>query len=488
MMRAPINPIPPKPSQYGIDPSLVKTRAAELPGITSVYLKEMFPDLPDVIFPGKDGLAKVRKAAEDALMKVDMNMIKPEHSVNVLASHHGFTLLGGEPYAELLKAIRDVIEERTGCRDIRLRAGVGMRFRETEEYIKRYGLDKYYKGKAIGIAPIDEGIPIETEIGTLYGLKKAYDADWIVHAHHSDVREVHFHRQVDKAVKPFGMSYARIETRSTYHQNLGPRGANFVARAIFDSDFVQKKFAFAAFLNVAPNGIVGVDVDNNLYELNNRVTFIGCQQYGKIMTLFGEIDECIAVLDFPCPVPYVFSAGVIYANFTGANTDLYDLERPLPPYTWYTEAFYGKNGRPLLEGVPDINPAIKMCVHNYAWTGYPSAFFAQHIPTLMVGSEQAELFNRDPLNPNYMDYAALIKDTKTAMDFAYRATGTDKVIIFDGAMGAINVSESLAELLVKKAPEVSRRVDEELLPKWLSQRGVDMSVLKGTDRKYDSAV
>lgn len=488
MMRAPINPIPPKPSQYGIDPSLVKTRAAELPGITSVYLKEMFPDLPDVIFPGKDGLAKVRKAAEDALMKVDMNMIKPEHSVNVLASHHGFTLLGGEPYAELLKAIRDVIEERTGCRDIRLRAGVGMRFRETEEYIKRYGLDKYYKGKAIGIAPIDEGIPIETEIGTLYGLKKAYDADWIVHAHHSDVREVHFHRQVDKAVKPFGMSYARIETRSTYHQNLGPRGANFVARAIFDSDFVQKKFAFAAFLNVAPNGIVGVDVDNNLYELNNRVTFIGCQQYGKIMTLFGEIDECIAVLDFPCPVPYVFSAGVIYANFTGANTDLYDLERPLPPYTWYTEAFYGKNGRPLLEGVPDINPAIKMCVHNYAWTGYPSAFFAQHIPTLMVGSEQAELFNRDPLNPNYMDYAALIKDTKTAMDFAYRATGTDKVIIFDGAMGAINVSESLAELLVKKAPEVSRRVDEELLPKWLSQRGVDMSVLKGTDRKYTSAV
>jgi len=488
MMRAPINPIPPKPSQYGIDPSLVKTRAAELPGITSVYLKEMFPDLPDVIFPGKDGLAKVRKAAEDALMKVDMNMIKPEHSVNVLASHHGFTLLGGEPYAELLKAIRDVIEERTGCRDIRLRAGVGMRFRETEEYIKRYGLDKYYKGKAIGIAPIDEGIPIETEIGTLYGLKKAYDADWIVHAHHSDVREVHFHRQVDKAVKPFGMSYARIETRSTYHQNLGPRGANFVARAIFDSDFVQKKFAFAAFLNVAPNGIVGVDVDNNLYELNNRVTFIGCQQYGKIMTLFGEIDECIAVLDFPCPVPYVFSAGVIYANFTGANTDLYDLERPLPPYTWYTEAFYGKNGRPLLEGVPDINPAIKMCVHNYAWTGYPSAFFAQHIPTLMVGSEQAELFNRDPLNPNYMDYAALIKDTKTAMDFAYRATGTDKVIIFDGAMGAINVSESLAELLVKKAPEVSRRVDEELLPKWLSQRGVDMSVLKGTDRKYASAV
>lgn len=477
-MRAPIKPIPPKPSQYGIDPSLVKTRIADLPGMTSVSLKELFPDLPEVIYPGENGLAKVRQAAEEALMKVDMSMIKPEHSVNVLASHHGFTLLGGEPYAELLKAIKDVIEKRTGCRDIRLRAGVGMRFRETEEYIKRYGLDTYYNGKATGVAPVDQGIPIETEIGTLYGIKKVYDADWIVHAHHSDVREVHFHRQVDKAVKPFGMSYARIETRSTYHQNLGPRGANFVARAIFDSEFVQKKFAFAAFLNIAPNGVVGVDVDNDLYALNDRVTFTGCQYYGKIMTLFGEIDECIAALDFPCPVPYVFSAGVIYANFTGANTDLYDLDAPLPPYTWYTEAFYGKRGKPLLKDIPPVNPAIKMCVHNYAWTGYPSAFFAEQIPTVVVGQEQAELFNRDPLNLNYMDYATVIKSTEAAMNFAYRATGTRKVIIFDGAMGGINVSEPLAELLLKKAPAVSERVDNELLPKWLRQRGVDMAVLK----------
>ncbi|AKX97215.1 hypothetical protein MTHERMOG20_10430 [Moorella thermoacetica] len=477
-MRAPIKPIPPKPSQYGIDPSLVKTRIADLPGMTSVSLKELFPDLPEVIYPGENGLAKVRQAAEEALMKVDMSMIKPEHSVNVLASHHGFTLLGGEPYAELLKAIKDVIEKRTGCRDIRLRAGVGMRFRETEEYIKRYGLDTYYNGKATGVAPVDQGIPIETEIGTLYGIKKVYDADWIVHAHHSDVREVHFHRQVDKAVKPFGMSYARIETRSTYHQNLGPRGANFVARAIFDSEFVQKKFAFAAFLNIAPNGVVGVDVDNDLYALNDRVTFTGCQYYGKIMTLFGEIDECIAALDFPCPVPYVFSAGVIYANFTGANTDLYDLDAPLPPYTWYTEAFYGKRGKPLLKDIPPVNPAIKMCVHNYAWTGYPSAFFAEQIPTVVVGQEQAELFNRDPLNLNYMDYATVIKSTEAAMNFAYRATGTRKVIIFDGAMGGINVSEPLAELLTRKAPAVSERVDNELLPKWLRQRGVDMSVLK----------
>ena len=73
---------------------------------------------------------------------------------------------------------------------------------------------------------------------------------------------------------------------------------------------------------------------------------LGCRYYGKIMTLFGEIDECIVALDFPCPVVYVFAAGVVYANFAGANTDLFDLELPLPAYTWYTEAFYGKKGFP----------------------------------------------------------------------------------------------------------------------------------------------
>ncbi len=471
-MRPPIAPLAPRVSQYGIDPAYVGTRVSELPGMTSVPLTELFPDLPPVVFPGGEGVAVIRRATEAALAKVDMNMIKPEHSVNILASHHGFTLLGGEPYAEMLKTIKDVLETRTGCTKIRLRAGVGLRFRETEEYIKRYGLDEHFGGKAAGVAPVDQGIPIETEIGTLYGIKKVYDADWIVHAHNSDVREVHFHRQVDRAVKPFGMSYARIETRSTYHQNLGPRAANFTARAIFDSAFVQDKFAFASFLTVAPNGIIGVDADNDLYALNGRVTLTGCRYYGKMMTLFGEIDECIAALDFPCPVVYVFAAGVIYANFAGANTDLYDLDLPLPAYTWYTEAFYGVKGRPLLDDIPPLNPAIRMCVHNYAWVGYPSTFFSEHIPTVVVGREQADLFNRDPQNLTYMKHAVVAESTAAAMDFAYKVTGTAKVLVFDGAMGGINVSEPLAELLLRKAPAVNQRVEEVLLPKWLRQRGI----------------
>ena len=469
--RNPITPMLPRASQYGIAPELVTKRLAEYPEMTSLLVKDLFTDTPAVIYPSETGISAVRKAAEEALSRVDMSMIKPGQSVNVCASHHGFTLLGGEPYAELLRAVRDVIAARTGTQNIRLRAGVGLRFRETEEYIKRYHLDEHYKGKARGVAPIDEGVAIQTEIGTLYGIKAIYDADWIVHVHNSDVREVHFHRQVDRAVKPFGMSYARIETRSTYHWNMGPRGANFTARAIFDSEYVKNKFAFTAFLNMSPSGVVGVSAENNLYALNDQITVEGLQYYGKIMTLLGEIDECIAGLDFPCPVPYVFAAGVIYANFIGANQDLFDLDQPLPPYTWYTEAFYGKNGKPLVDVLP-VNPAIRMVVHNYAWGGYPSAFFSEHVPTVVVGQKQAELFNSDPQNLDYMKWAVVTNQLDDAMHFAYKVAKTDNVIIFDGAMGGINVSESLAELLVRKAPEVSVRVDAELMPRWLKQRGV----------------
>lgn len=471
-MRPPIKPIAPRKSQYGIDPELVTMRGHELPDMTSVLLSELIPDLPPVIYPAPAGVAAIRQATMEALAGVDMSMIKPRDSVNILASHHGFTLLGGDAYAEMLRTIRDVVAARTGTENIRLRAGVGLRFRETEEYIKRFELDKHFEGKAEGVAPIDRGIPIETEIGTLYGISRVYDARWIIHAHNSDVREVHFHRQVDRAVKPFGMSYARIETRSTYHQNLGPRAANFVARAIFESSFVQEKFAFTCFLVMAPNGVVRVDADRDLYAVNDRVTIGGCRYYGKIMTLLGEIDDCVVVLDFPAPVPYNFAAGVIYANFCGANVDLFDLDQPLPPYIWYTEAYYGKDGRPLLPGIPPVNPVIRMCIHNYAWTGYPSVFFAEQVPTVVVGEAQAQLMRDDPQNIYYMDHALTAPSLKAAYRVALRATGTENILVFDGAPGGINVSPSLAELLKARAPKAARRVEEELLPKWLRQRGI----------------
>ncbi|MBI4454919.1 MAG: hypothetical protein HY644_03365 [Acidobacteria bacterium] len=487
MKDKPIPPRTPLASMYGIDPALLKKRGADLPGICSLRVTDVFPDQPEVIYPGEKGIAAIREETERMMARVDLSKIRPGDSVNVLCSHHGFTLLGGEPYAEMLRTIRDVVAKRTGCSRISLRVGQGLRYREGEDYIRRFKLDASFT-TAVAIAPIDKGIPIETEIGTLYGIKKAYDADWIIHTHNSDVREIHFHRMVDRAVKPFAMSYARLETRSGYHQNLGPRAANFMARAIFDSDFVQRKYVFSAFLMVAPSGIVTVDCDNDMYLLNDRVVIAGMKYYGKIVTLLGSIDACIAVLDSPAPVPYVFAGGLIYGNFLGARHDLFDLEKPLPSYTFYTEAYYGHGERHLTKHVPGINPAVKMTLHNYAFIGYPSEFFAAKVPTIMVGREQADLFRHDPQSTGYMRHAVIADDLEAALEYAKRISGTDKVLIFDGAIGGINMSESLADHFLEMAPDVSRRVDEVLLPLWLRQRGMDPAVLAAwSTRRYPLA-
>jgi hypothetical protein len=260
--------------------------------------------------------------------------------------------------------------------------------------------------------------------------------------------------------------------------NLGPRAANFVARAIFESDFVQSKYGFTIFMIMCPAGVVGIDADNDLYDINNRITLGGMKNYGKLISLLGEIDECIVILDFPCPVPYVFAGGLIYANMICANIDLFDLDNPLPPYTWYTETFYDHRGQPLIPEIPPVNPAIKTVVHNNAWPGYPAVFFAEQTPTIMVGREQAEHFNRDPMNLNYMKHAVLADSLDSAMEFAYRTTKTDKVIIFDGATGGINGSRSLVDQLRTAAPKVNEKVSKELMPRWLKQREMDLNLLE----------
>ena len=475
MIGEPLKPATLRPTEYGIDPALVTKRAAtHIPDLVSVKIRELFPDMPEPIYPSDKGIAAIREATEKNLEHVDMSMIRPHHSVNILASSHGFTILGGEPYAELLRTIKTVVQKKTGSRNIRLRAGVGLRFRETEEYIERFKLDDFFgRASTRGVAPIDEGISIETEIGTYYGLKRVYDADWIIHAHNSDIREIHFHRLVDRAVKPFGMSYARIETRSSYHLSLGPRAANFVARAIFDSPFVQSKWTFACFLLASPVGVLGVDADNDLYALNDRLTYATMKTYGKLMTLLGEIKDSIVIVDSPGPLPYTFAGGVIFCNFVSANIDLFDLDIPLPPYTFYTEAYYDESRRPMIEGVPPVNPEMKMMIINHCWGGYPFEFFAAHIPTVVVGNAMADLLGNDSQNRGFMDHAVVANDLETALDFARKVTKAKNILVFDGAAGGLNVNKPLAEYLLDRAPEVSQRVDEELMPRWLRQRGME---------------
>src|SRR4030043_125967 len=182
-------------SQYG---PAIKKRAGELPGMEALPIRDLFPDVPHEIFLEGGDLSVIRKATEEALKKVNMNMIKPGDTVNLLSSQYGFQIMGGQAYAEMLKTIKEVVEAKTGCHNIRLRVATGFRIREPLEIVKEYKLDEYFKGQTAPVRAIDPGVPIETEIGTLYGVARVYDADWIIHAHHGALGDLDMHRMSNR--------------------------------------------------------------------------------------------------------------------------------------------------------------------------------------------------------------------------------------------------------------------------------------------------
>lgn len=477
-MKATITPGKPRVSAYNMDPKDLSARAADLPGMQGVYIRDLFADAPvpiEVETPDKFR-ARIRKLTVKELANVDLGKVQPGDSVNILASSHGFSIFGGEAYAEMIRTTRDEVERRCGTSDIRLVAGVGLRFRETAEAIKKFELDRYFKGKASDACPVDEGVPIETEIGTLYGVKKVYDARWIIHTHNNDIRELHYHRQIGRLFKPFTMSYATIEMRSVYHQGMGPRAANFLPYVIFKSPFVQEKFVCSVMLQVAPTGTIGVNASNDLEKQDVEFARLNFNWFGKILTMLSKIEDIILLIDYPGPLPYTTAGGILFGNFLNANVDEYDLDVPFPAYTRYSdlkgiEVDSESHLHKVELDFPAPNPAIRAFIINYCSKGFPSTFFAQRLPTLVVGP-MAGFLTGCPQNNKFMDYALEVNDLKKAVDFAKLFGKTANVLAFDGAIGGFNVSETLAEKMYAIAPQVSKEVDEILMPRWLKQRGI----------------
>lgn len=472
LVRTTLKPIARRPSYYNLPPEKLEMLAADLPGMVGVKARDLFPDIPEAIPMESQTVirAKIRELTKQTFDKVDLSKIQAGDSVNILVSHHGFSIYGGEAYAEMVRTLRDEIERRCNTSDITLLAGVGLRFNETKEYLKRFELDKYFYGKVGAVAPVDPGVAIETEIGTLYGIKRVYQAKWIIHAHNNDVRELHYHRQLGRLFKPFAMSYATIETRSTFHQSLGPRSANLLARAIYESPFVQSKFVASVFLQVSPSGIVGVDASNDLVEQDKRLAKLNLAWYGKMISLLAHIKEVIIIIDYPGPMPYTTAGGILFGNFLNANVDEFDLDKPYPPFTRYTDMLYpGKE--PLSPNLPKPNPAIKTLIVNYSSKGYPGIFFAQQLPTMVIGP-QADLLRGCEQNTTFMDSALDVENLEKAVAFARKSTGTDNIFVIDGAVGGYNVSAAMAEELKRLAPIVNKEVDEVLMPLWLKQRNI----------------
>ncbi|MBU2547250.1 MAG: hypothetical protein KKB20_02465 [Proteobacteria bacterium] len=443
--------VPPQIMAFPEEPELPPRRVADLPGIVSLGMDELFPDVPREIYLRGDDLSAVRRAADRTLAGVDLSMIRPDDTINLLCSEHGFSILEGGAYAEMLRTIKDVVEARTGCRNMRLRFCVGGAKWEAREIVPFYGLDEHFGGRIASCGPFDRGVPIETEIGTLYGLAKVYDADWIIHAHYDDPRELYFHHLMNRTLKAFTMSYARLETRSVYHKNFDSRSGNIVPQAIFDSDFVQSRFAFAAFLVTSPAGVIDIAADNDMQRLNQKLTANTLKSFGKLIRLFAEIDQCVAALDAGRWPWYLHAGGLTSGNLFMAPTDHLDLDVCPARNT----------------GLKHVNRAVKVLLLNYSWKENMHGLAAFY-PLVIAGRRLAE-----GLTFGAVKRARIAEDLEEALALAIEKAGTDQVIVFDGSYGGINLSPSMSEFLLARAPEVSRRVDEHYLPLWLKQRGID---------------
>ncbi len=456
----PVEPPELVPSVYG--PATVdKPRGKDYPGMVSVPVLDLFPDLDRPIYRSQDGdLADFRRAAQEALARVDMSMIQPRQTVNVLCSEHGFGMDGGRPYAEMLGQIRDVIVERTGCRNVRLIVVAWLGRKEPGELIEFFDLHTRFEGKVRGVTPSDAAIEIETVLGTLYGLRQIYNADWIVHTHYDDPREVYAHRAIDRITKPFGMSYARMETRSSFHMMMGPRTGNLIGRAVADSDFVQSKLAFTTVLLSSPAGIRGVDADNDLHAVGDRVTANMLRNYGSMLALFREIEDAVPIIDGSKWPYYNQAGGAIFGQMFFNGRDWWDLD--LPDETANTEKLVGAN----------VSLTIASIVMNHTLTGLSVLGLPSMYPVVVAGSELAETLRRDFANAEFMDLAEEAPDLFAAIETAIERGESDRLICFDGTYGDLNVSRSMADHLYEVAPAAAAQAAADL-PRWLAQRGID---------------
>jgi len=457
------------PSVYGPPPRQI--RAADLAGMEAVGVDRLFPDLNQGHLQGR-GVDDVAAATRKALEKVDMGMIKPDDTVNILCSEHGFYVLEGLHYLEMLKVIGETVLEKTGCRKLRYCMAAGVTIKEVDEIIRYFDLKKQLPAKVRPLNPWDKAVAIETEIGTLYGLAGAYDADWIIHASHDEPRDLYFYRMMDRNLKAFAMSYARYETRAVYHGNFFGRSANFLQRAIFDSQLVQDRFSFACILRSSPAGIIGVDADNDLRGLDKAITKDLLKDYGKMLQLLSEMEECITVLDAGRLMYYLHAGGICFGCLEHAAYDPFDLSNPAAFASHDISHKIATGQMDKLNDVNIVHPSIKAVIINQAWPGLPIPEIPILVPTIVVGRDMADLLASDPANPKFMHYATTAETLEGAIGFAKMITGTDKIIAFDGSFGHVTCSNSMAEFLLSKAPAVNKRVEEELLPMWLNQRGM----------------
>ena len=466
-LRAPLVPPPLMRTWTGRLPAdVVRRRAATLPGMVALPIRSIDPNLPVPIWTadaswGSTDLDAVRRASQAALAATDWSRISSGSTVDLIANPHGFFLCG-EAYVVMLEETARYLEGRTSC-TVRLRIAESMGHIENPDWMRIFDLPARF-GDAKECPQIGRGVEIDTRVGRFWLTRDLFTADHFVHTHVSEMREGYLHRMIDRLHKPFGMGYTRLETRSAYHFGFGPRTGQLVARAVFESDFVQQRYAGTVVMDTTAEGVIGVEAGVDLDLLNQRITEGVLRHYGTFMRLLAEIDDVVVVFDGHGCHMYSYGGGVAFDCLMYAQVDFLDLDNLA-----LLKGFASK--LPETPGLTmSFNPAIKAQVMNYMAGGVPYTMSTRRLPTYLVDGPAADWLIDDPSSPWLGERAERVADLETAVRRACDAAGTRNVAIFDSTPGALHVSEPLGRMLLERAPEVRRHVEEVALPKWLDQR------------------
>jgi hypothetical protein len=462
--------LPPSPLQEtwnGRHPAeVIPMRGADLPGMELVPVRELVPSLPDPIWStnellGPTDLDIIRAKTRETLAAMDFSKIQPKKRVNLLANPHAFFMCG-EGYAVMLEEIAAHLKASRQV-SVKVCLAESMGHIENQNWRKLLHLDERFD-MFEEVPQCGAGTEIDTRIGKFHVMQRLFNADYFIHTHVTEMRESYLHRMVDRLYKPFGMAYVRLETRSAYHFGFGPRTGQLVARSVFESGFIQQRFAGAIALDVAPEGVLGIVGDTDLNRLDKKVAADVLRRYGTLIRLMAEIDECVVLFDGHYPMPYAYAGGIIFSNLESADCDFLDLDN-------LGAVDVLNNTAP--EGMTmGHNHAIKAYVINYMAGGLPMTGLYRDVPTFTANPEYHRWMINDPCNTFMERIARSCPDLPTAMAEACAVAGTDKVIIFDHTPGAFRVSHSLARLLRERAPIADADVVNNRLPKWLAQRNL----------------
>lgn len=446
---------------------LIPDRAADLPGMVGLPVRQLVPHMPRPIWSACDEFADtdtsvIRRATRQRIEHVDWSKIEEGRTVHLIANPHGFSLMG-EGYVAMLEEITDYVAF-TRKADVRLRIAESMGPLANPDWIKTYGLQKRFKDVA-NVNQIGPGKKIDTVLGDQYVCKKLFSAPYFIHTHVTEMRETYFHRMLDRLLKPFGMSYARLETRSAYHFGFGPRTGQMISRAIFDSKFIQQRYVSSVVLSTVSEGVASVDADNDLYALDARVAKELLWNYGPMLRLLAAIDECIPIMDSHGCFVYNMGGGITFSNLLYADTDFLDLDNLALSAT---DGKFDREG--LTMGNMDV---IKSIVINYMAGGVPVVPYLQHMPSVHIATEtQARLLANDPSLCYIRDCSTVHGDLAQAVAAAQSESGCDNLFAFDYTPGVFRVSEPLAQHLLDCAPGVLETVRDKHMPKWLRQRNL----------------